>query len=102
MLCVSVDLPQVKLEPDQRTHFWRYQTGKPSNYLATIEAIYYFCKAFDSVFHVGPRDGGGDDNRYDNLLFFFKYMYSKIKHVTTEGDTKLPKAYRSVTHVNNN
>lgn len=29
----------------QQTLFWRYQTGKPSTYLATIEALYYFVLA---------------------------------------------------------
>ena len=87
------DLQQVKLAPDMTTHFWRYQTGKPSTYLATIEAIYYFCKTFDSVFNRSAD--APDETKYDNLLFYFKYMYSKIRKVTNTEDKKLPKAYRN-------
>ena len=55
----------------------RYQRGKPTTYLSTIEAIYWFFVEFDRHFPdadsalVSPR-------RFDNLLFFFSYMHSKI------------------------
>jgi len=57
----------------RNTMFWRYQAGKPREYLATIEAIYYFCVDFHKL--VLQREYNGE---YDNLLFFFKFMYKKI------------------------
>lgn len=68
-------LKRIQLQ-DYQTHFWRYQRGKPANFLSTIEAIYWFFVEFNSNFrdshidHVLPN--------YDNLLFFFAYMHSKI------------------------
>ena len=37
---VQPDLPRVEISSHD-TLFWRYQTGKPSTFLATIEALYY-------------------------------------------------------------
>jgi len=65
-------LPRVELEPRQ-TMFWRHQKGKPKEYLATIEAIYYFMVDYHKVISEKPYNG-----EYDNLLFFFKFMYEKI------------------------
>jgi len=65
-------LPRVELEPRQ-TMFWRHQKGKPREYLATIEAIYYFMVDYHNVISEKPYNG-----EYDNLLFYFKFMYEKI------------------------
>jgi len=65
-------LPRVELEP-RPTMFWRHQKGKPREYLATIEAIYYFMVDYHKVISEKPYNG-----EYDNLLFFFKFMYEKI------------------------
>ena len=29
--------------------FWRYQVGKPKEYMATIETVYYFCVKYHKV-----------------------------------------------------
>ena len=77
------------MEPRQ-TMFWRHQKGKPREYLATIEvvilymelltirhhffqAIYYFMVDYHKV--IEDKEYRGE---YDNLLFFFKFMYDKI------------------------
>ena len=65
-------LPQIMINSRQ-TLFWRYQSGKPKEYLSTIEAIYYLCVDFQRYVVQGPYDG-----EFDNLLFFFKFMYEKI------------------------
>ena len=65
-------LPRVEIS-SRNTIFWRYQKGKPKEYLATIEAIYYFLVDFHKI--VLKRDYCGD---YDNMLFLFKFMYDKI------------------------
>jgi len=65
-------LTRVILEPRQ-TMFWRHQKGKPREYLATIEAIYYFMVDYHKV--IVDKEYRGE---YDNLLFFFKFMYDKI------------------------
>ena len=65
-------LPQIMIHSRQ-TLFWRYQSGKPKEYLSTIEAIYYLCVDFQR--YVVNRTYEG---QFDNLLFFFKFMYEKI------------------------
>jgi len=106
---------------DYETHFWRYQRGKPTSFLSTIEAIYWFFVEFDqhfgsplattftptaasstptvasstptaasatpsstptaasSTFSAAPSTPTAPfSKRFDNLLFFFSYMHSKI------------------------
>jgi len=70
-------LPCVIIE-SRKTSFWRNQRGKPKEYLATIEAIYYFCVDFHK--EVLGRSYAGE---YDNLLFFYKFMYQKIHQLYT-------------------
>ena len=70
----------------QKTKFWRHQRDKPDTYLATIEAIYYFIVEYHDIFVKTRYEG-----QYDNLLFFFCFMYHKIKHLY-DGGKKL-KAY---------
>ncbi|OAD57579.1 DTW domain-containing protein 1 [Eufriesea mexicana] len=55
------------------SQFWRHQKKSPRWYLATIEAIHQFLVelhtcAFDQRYK----------GQYDDLLYFFKYMYEKI------------------------
>lgn len=65
-------LPQIMINSRQ-TLFWRYQSGKPKEYLSTIEAIYYLCVDFQIYVLNSDYEG-----QFDNLLFFFKFMYEKI------------------------
>ncbi|KAK2582802.1 hypothetical protein KPH14_005060 [Odynerus spinipes] len=87
------------------SQFWRHQKKSPRWYLATIEAVHQFLVelhtcAFD-ILECAYRDNQSVeeeeaalmttgqnnsafysnkkyDGRYDNLLYFFKYMYEKI------------------------
>ena len=68
--------------------FWynyniRYQKGKPKEYLATIEAIYYFLVDYHRTVLRKEYDG-----EYDNMLFFFKFMYQKIHELYDHGSLK--------------
>ena len=65
-------LKKIKID-DRDTVFWRYQTGKSTKHLATIEAIYYFLVDFHTKV-LGQSYHG----EYDQLLFLYKFMYSKI------------------------
>ncbi|CAL1535654.1 unnamed protein product [Lymnaea stagnalis] len=67
------NLKRVELR-SRNTHFWRCQDGKPKTYLSTIEAIYYFIKDFHTIFINSEYN-----HEYDNLLFFFSFMYQKIR-----------------------
>lgn len=58
---------------DRDTVFWRYQTGKSTKHLATIEAIYYFLVDFHTKVLEQPYNG-----EYDQMLFLYKFMYDKI------------------------
>ncbi|XP_065567575.1 tRNA-uridine aminocarboxypropyltransferase 1-like isoform X2 [Artemia franciscana] len=67
-------LPFVTFEP-RASLFWRYQKGKPLCHLATIEAIYYLFVDYGTAFD------GYYNRQYDNILFFFRYMYYKIHSI---------------------
>ena len=59
------------------TYFWRYQPkDMGDDFLATIEAIYYFYR--DYMTAVAP-DGTEYDGSVDNLLYFFGHMYGVIQ-----------------------
>nr|XP_033776159.1 DTW domain-containing protein 1 isoform X2 [Geotrypetes seraphini]XP_033776160.1 DTW domain-containing protein 1 isoform X2 [Geotrypetes seraphini] len=66
-------LVQVELKK-RKTCFWRHQKGKPDTYLSTIEAIYYFLVDYHNLILRETYQG-----EYDNLLFFFSFMYKLIK-----------------------
>ncbi|PIK39945.1 hypothetical protein BSL78_23212 [Apostichopus japonicus] len=66
------DLPCVILA-EQKTFFWRSQ-DKEDNYLATIEAIYYFLVELFNLTSDLQYAG-----QYDNLMYFFVYMYRMVQ-----------------------
>lgn len=70
------------------TKFWRHQHDKPETYLSTIEAIYYFLIDYHELFLCDDYNG-----QYDNLLFFFCFMYHKIRGLYNGGHHLL--AYKS-------
>lgn len=67
-------LLQIELKT-RKTCFWRHQKGKPDTYLSTIEAIYYFFVDYHQEILKENYKG-----QYDNLLFFFSFMYTLIKN----------------------
>jgi len=77
-------LPRVKLNGIESL-FWRYQRGNPVTHLATIEAIYHVIVLYHKAL-INP-DYEGD---YDNLLYFFKYFFNKIRNIY---DPKKLKSY---------
>ncbi|WAR05648.1 DTWD1-like protein [Mya arenaria] len=72
----------------EKTKFWRHQKNNPATYLSTIEAIYYFMREFHQQFVDQAYTA-----QYDNLLFFFNFMYKKIRNLYDGGDNL--KAYKS-------
>nr|XP_041574294.1 tRNA-uridine aminocarboxypropyltransferase 1 isoform X3 [Taeniopygia guttata] len=66
-------LLQIELKT-RKTCFWRHQKGTPDTYLSTIEAIYYFLVDYHQEILKESYRG-----QYDNLLFFFSFMYTLIK-----------------------
>lgn len=79
-----LDLPKIKLNGIESL-FWRYQRGNPITFLATIEAVYYMTLIYHKEFISVEYNG-----EYDNLLFFFRYMFNKIRQLY---DPKSLKAY---------
>ncbi|NXA47275.1 DTWD1 protein, partial [Nothocercus julius] len=67
-------LLQIELKT-RKTCFWRHQKGKPDTYLSTIEAIYYFLVDYHQEILKENYKG-----QYDNMLFFFSFMYTLIKN----------------------
>lgn len=69
------------------SQFWRHQKGSPRWFLATIEAVHQLL-----IEYTETEDLPYEPLRnYDNMLFFFRFMYEKI-HELYEHD-KL-KSYR--------
>ncbi len=63
----------------KKTHFWRTQGDKPDTYLATIEAIYYFILEYHQEVL-----GSDPQGQYDNLLYFFTFMYKLVQMSAAE------------------
>lgn len=91
-------LPTVILH-EKISQFWRHQKGSPRWYLATIEAIHQLlvetdvCTlAFRSASITADSSENSSqqlyDGKYDNLLFFFRFMYTKI-HTLYDHDKLL-------------
>ncbi|KAI8977437.1 DTW domain-containing protein [Mycotypha africana] len=74
---------KVTIEP-RSTYFWRFQNIS-INYLATIEAIYYLYVEFALAYEVENQKY---DGRYDNLLFYYKYLYDLIQYSYIRGQHK--------------
>ena len=93
IIILLLDLPCVILK-SRISQFWRHQKKSPRWYLATVEAIHEFLvelhtSAFGIMEDYALKKNEDDQNdadtstelyagQYDNLLYFFKYMYEKI------------------------
>ena len=76
-------LPHVHIASEQ-TLFWRHQRGKSEEHLATIEAVYFFCRQFHEVLHgsgVDQTRWGPYRGQYDNLLYYYSYQYMQIQRL---------------------
>lgn len=98
-------LPCVVIQ-NRISQFWRHQKGSPRWYLATIEAVHQFLLEVHlnawgvSPLYKGPhcQDYRLDDacdldskmynGQYDNILFFFSHMYTKIHKLYGHDDLK--------------
>ncbi|KAI8337859.1 DTW domain-containing protein [Blakeslea trispora] len=72
---------KVTIEP-RSTFFWRYQDISV-NYLSTIEAIYYLYVEYTQAYSKVEYDG-----QFDNLLFYYKYMYDLIQYTYLKGEKR--------------
>lgn len=75
---------KVTIEP-RKTYFWRFQNISV-NYLSTIEAIYYLYVEYAQTYQL--KEGEQYDGRYDNLLFYYKYLYDLIQYSYSKGPKK--------------
>uniref|UniRef100_A0A914L741 tRNA-uridine aminocarboxypropyltransferase 1 n=1 Tax=Meloidogyne incognita TaxID=6306 RepID=A0A914L741_MELIC len=64
-------LPWIHLS-NYSTEYWRPQKGLSSEYLATIEAIYFACKEY--YIATNGINSNFNENSFDNLLFWFYYF----------------------------
>lgn len=85
LLLFLAGLLQVELKT-RKTCFWRHQKGKPDTFLSTIEAIYYFLVDYHTEILKENYKG-----QYDNLLFFYSFMYQLIKSAKGSGDRETRK-----------
>ncbi|XP_047107631.1 tRNA-uridine aminocarboxypropyltransferase 1 isoform X1 [Schistocerca piceifrons] len=74
-------LPCVILQ-SRLSQFWRHQKGSPRWYLATVEAIHQF------LVELVTASSSSYDGEFDSLLFFFRYMYSKIHSLYPNRDLR--------------
>ncbi|XP_046393131.1 tRNA-uridine aminocarboxypropyltransferase 1 isoform X2 [Ischnura elegans] len=73
------------------SQFWRHQEGSPRWYLATVEAVHEFLLELFKATSAVEYDG-----QFDNLLFFFRFMFSKIHELY---DSSSLKAYKRPLHI---
>lgn len=100
-------LPKIVLQ-NRASQFWRHQKGSPRWYLSTIEALHqlmlelHLCAwGRDQSYHNYltshyPIHSISNDNnhqqcipykgQYDNLLYFFKYLYEKLHSLYRHED----------------
>lgn len=69
-------IKHIKIQTE-KTMFWRYQKGEADTSLATIEALYFFFRDFETTLnHRGSYDdyikAGGI---WDNLLYYFVFNF---------------------------
>lgn len=77
-------LPHVSIEAE-KTLFWRFQKGKTANHLATIEAIYFFCRQYHQALHAAGAPGLPPyRGQYDDLLFYYSHQYETVQRVYKE------------------
>ncbi|KAI7901939.1 DTW domain-containing protein [Cokeromyces recurvatus] len=76
-------MQKVTIEP-RSTYFWRFQNIS-INYLSTIEAIYYLYVEYAQAYELKTELY---DGRYDNLLFYYKYLYDLIQYSYRKGQHK--------------
>ncbi|RDD45361.1 DTW domain-containing protein 1 [Trichoplax sp. H2] len=72
------DIQKVQLSTAE-TCYWRPQVKQPSTYLATIEAIYYFCVEYHK--YILKREYHGE---YDNLLYMYIFQYNLVQESTKQ------------------
>lgn len=69
----------------EKTLFWRYQKGKTEDHLATIEAVYFFCRQFHQALHEADVSGWAEyDGQYDDLLYYYSYQYELVQRIYRE------------------
>lgn len=98
-------IPTIVLQR-RASQFWRHQRGSPRWYLSTIEALHqlllelHVCAwgrseqyestlTIDSPIHKAEEDHPQCQpytGQYDNLLFFFKFMYEKLHSLYKHDD----------------
>ncbi len=77
-------LPHVSIEAE-KTLFWRFQKGKTANHLATIEAIYFFCRQFHQALHAAGAPGLPPySGQYDDLFYYYSYQYETVQRIYRE------------------
>lgn len=66
--------------PNRPTLFWRHQRGSPRWFLATVEAIHELNNEIhkEALKQISKSSAESKTQEYDNLLFFFRYMYDLI------------------------
>jgi DTW domain-containing protein YfiP len=77
-------LPHVSIEAE-KTLFWRFQKGKTANHLATIEAMYFFCRQYHQALHAAGAPGLPPySDQYDDLFYYYSYQYETVQRVYRE------------------
>lgn len=72
--CYKVELKTRKI------FFWCHQKGKSDTFLSTVEAIYCFLVDYYADLLKEKHKG-----QYDNLLFFYSFMYQFMKNAKYSG-----------------
>ena len=79
-------MKHVKIQTE-KTCFWRYQKGEADTALATIEALYFFFRDYETTLnHKHSYDeyykAGG---KWDNLMYLYAFQFKMIQDAYKNG-----------------
>ena len=74
-------MKHIKIQTE-KTVFWRYQKGEADTSLATVEALYFFFRDYETTLNHGGdykkyREAGGI---WDNLLYYYVFNFKVIQN----------------------
>ena len=82
------NIKHVKIKTE-KTAFWRYQKAVADEGLATIEALYFFFRDYETnLRHAGSYQEYAKIGKWDNLLYYYAWNIKVIMDCYREGKQK--------------
>ena len=73
----------------EKTAFWRFQKGVTDEGLATIEALYFFFRDYETnLNHNGSYEEYCKIGKWDNILYYYAFNFQIIQSCYRDGKLK--------------